>query len=614
MDPEEVNENSRDIYNSTRDEILNEIHTYIETFGAGQLAAASAEHYIMKAHDDDVIFSYESLQEFIRLIQRQGIHNLYIYSVTDDLIGGGANINDGIGEGKGGYMNIYTREAGSERREFCWNEIKEKQGFFVIVRYSFAWQDPSSDSQINVKSGRHQFVKAIGTVNLFDKVTSNPAIIVNRTSNLLSVNTHTNGTFSAIIDSQQYDVRLRGFNANGEYTGAFKPASASATNKTFLRGDGEWTNNICNTIFSTTTNTNAQSGVNGPGGTLYFYSNQTDPKNRGIYGKNADGTAVSVMVVNQDNIVTFGANSQFSKATTFNSSVYIVGATTMTGATTITKNLTVGGSGDNAVTVKINGKTLNMDAIPSSNGTTSQFLRGGGNSAPSFTNILTGSYVSSYQSSSWVKSLTDSAFTLSDATSGYGGWICGPTKNGRITISTYPSNNDILYFGYGERGRTTNSFVRQMTWDAATGYLTATRVYKAVFNDYAEYRQTIDLSPGHIVVDNDDGSLSCTTERLQPGAQVISDTFGDAMGWSEQCQTPLAVAGRVLVYTYQPRENYHAGMAVCSAPDGTVDIMTREEIKEYPDCIVGIVSEIPQYEKWGTDQVDVDGRIWIKVK
>lgn len=79
-------------------------------------------------------------------------------------------------------------------------------------------------------------------------------------------------------------------------------------------------------------------------------------------------------------------------------------------------------------------------------------------------------------------------------------------------------------------------------------------------------------------------------------------------------QTPIAVSGRVLVYPYQDRNNYHAGMAVCSAPNGTVDIMTREEIKEYPDCIIGIVSEIPDYKKWGSDQVEVNGRIWIKVK
>ena len=40
--------------------------------------------------------------------------------------------------------------------------------------------------------------------------------------------------------------------------------------------------------------------------------------------------------------------------------------------------------------------------------------------------------------------------------------------------------------------------------------------------------------------------------------------------------------------------------------------MTREEIKEYPDRIIGVVSEIPNYEKW--NGIKVNNRIWIKVK
>ena len=155
-------------------------------------------------------------------------------------------------------------------------------------------------------------------------------------------------------------------------------------------------------------------------------------------------------------------------------------------------------------------------------------------------------------------------------------------------------------------------------YTAGGGYfsknLRGNKVFNAVFNDYAEYRTTIDLEPGRVVVDNDDGSLRCADKRLMPGAQIISDTFGTCMGETDTAKTPLAVAGRVLVYTYQDRYNYHAGMAVCSATNGTVDIMTREEIRDYPDCIVGIVSEIPEYEEWGTDKVKVNGRIWIKIK
>ena len=42
--------------------------------------------------------------------------------------------------------------------------------------------------------------------------------------------------------------------------------------------------------------------------------------------------------------------------------------------------------------------------------------------------------------------------------------------------------------------------------------------------------------------------------------------------------------------------------------------MTREEIRDYPDRIVGIVSEIPNYEYWGENNIKVNNRIWIKIR
>jgi len=228
---------------------------------------------------------------------------------------------------------------------------------------------------------------------------------------------------------------------------------------------------------------------------------------------------------------------------------------------------------------------------------------------------MTGVINSSFRSSSWVNSLTNSAITLTDDTSSYGGWICGPTKNGRIAISTYSSDSDLLYFGYGERGRTTNSFARQMTWNGANGTLTATKVYGAVWNDFAEYRQG-ENSPGKVMVENGDDSISMSTKRLQPGAMICSDTYGFAIGETDECKCPIAVAGRVLAYPLEPREEYNffIGQAVCSGPDGTVSIMTKDEVKEYPECVIGYISAVPKYETWGTDNVKVDGRVWIKVK
>lgn len=146
-------------------------------------------------------------------------------------------------------------------------------------------------------------------------------------------------------------------------------------------------------------------------------------------------------------------------------------------------------------------------------------------------------------------------------------------------------------------------------------YMQSNVLYGAAWNDYAEYRETKEtIAPGRVICENGDDTLSLATERLQPGASVVSDTFGFTIGETEKAKTPIAVSGRVLVYPYEDRYSYKPGDAVCAAPNGTVSKMTREEIREYPERIVGTVSAIPEYETWGEGNVPVNGRIWIKVR
>ena len=147
-----------------------------------------------------------------------------------------------------------------------------------------------------------------------------------------------------------------------------------------------------------------------------------------------------------------------------------------------------------------------------------------------------------------------------------------------------------------------------------TGYSYFSKVYGAVWNDYAEYRSTPKVKPGQCVIETGKGDLIKSSKRLQPGANIVSDTFGFAIGETEQTKTPLAVSGRVLAYPYEDRNLYQAGDPVCSGPNGTISKMTREEVREYPERIIGTVSEIPDYEVWGTGNVKVNNRIWIKVK
>ena len=150
-------------------------------------------------------------------------------------------------------------------------------------------------------------------------------------------------------------------------------------------------------------------------------------------------------------------------------------------------------------------------------------------------------------------------------------------------------------------------------------YIYGSKVYNAVWNDYAEFREA-EVTEGGYCVTETGGEMKLSTDRLMPACRMTSDTFGSCMGETKKAKTPIAVAGRVLARTFRDRNAYHIGDAVCSAPDGRIDVMTREEIREYPDRIVGIVSEIPDYEYWigGTKEepqkIKVNGRIWIYVR
>ena len=143
--------------------------------------------------------------------------------------------------------------------------------------------------------------------------------------------------------------------------------------------------------------------------------------------------------------------------------------------------------------------------------------------------------------------------------------------------------------------------------------LQAKKLFGAVYNDYAEYRSA-EAHPGRCIIENGDGTLSLSTSRLQLGANIVSDTYGFAIGETNEATCPVAVCGRALAYPLESKELFTPGAAVCSGPEGTISLMTREEIREWPDAIIGYVSEIPTYDTWGSDNVPINGRIWIKIK
>lgn len=140
------------------------------------------------------------------------------------------------------------------------------------------------------------------------------------------------------------------------------------------------------------------------------------------------------------------------------------------------------------------------------------------------------------------------------------------------------------------------------------------RVYGAIWNDFAEYRISDENEPGRVICENGDGTLSRSHKRLQPGASIISDTFGFAIGETEYAKTPIAISGRVLAHTYEDWWTFEPGEPVCAGPNGTVSKMSRREVRKYPDRIIGTVSELPAYEYWGDNHIEVNNRIWIKLR
>lgn len=190
--------------------------------------------------------------------------------------------------------------------------------------------------------------------------------------------------------------------------------------------------------------------------------------------------------------------------------------------------------------------------------------------------------------------------------------------NATNTLNTYTSASTVKAYITGTTVDTTG--YKTLVHNSSV-YTQDTVLFGAAWNDYAEFRkdnQDEIQEPGRCVYELGNGVLALTTERLQRGCEIISDTFGFAIGQDESnnCNTPIAVSGRVLAYVYEGKDfaKNHIGWPVCSGPNGTVSIMTEEEEEKYSSRIIGTISEVPDYKFWGTKSVEVKERVWIRIK
>ena len=207
-------------------------------------------------------------------------------------------------------------------------------------------------------------------------------------------------------------------------------------------------------------------------------------------------------------------------------------------------------------------------------------------------------------------------------------YLGGPTADSKSLNSGNPfiefcdsdrsQYGQIIYTDFNNQGGS-DSFSFRSNQNDLRVY--APKLHGAVWNDYAEFRQSKITEPGRCIKETGNGELVLTTKRLEKGCEIISDTYGFAIGESDKCKTPTAAVGRVLAIPYEDKAIFkqHIGDPVCSGPNGTISVMTEEEEMRYPSRIIGTVSEIPDYDIWhagddGKLEIKVNGRIWIRIR
>jgi hypothetical protein len=128
-------------------------------------------------------------------------------------------------------------------------------------------------------------------------------------------------------------------------------------------------------------------------------------------------------------------------------------------------------------------------------------------------------------------------------------------------------------------------------------------MHGAAWNDYAENRhfkgtEDIDEIAGHVVCEDGKGNLVLSTERLQPCSYVVSDTYGMTIG---EGNVHVAVAGKALVCV---DDHVDLGDCITAGENGIGAKMSRPEIINYPDRILGVVVEVPENN---------EGKVWVKI-
>lgn len=196
---------------------------------------------------------------------------------------------------------------------------------------------------------------------------------------------------------------------------------------------------------------------------------------------------------------------------------------------------------------------------------------------------MTGVIKSTYTSSTWINGVTNAI--LKGEYTGYGAILSMPVKDGRVSLSSYPANDNNIYFGYATTAQInagTNSFNKQMFWDAAnnnlhagvfTGYLSGNA---STASKWATARTLTIGNTGKSV----DGSGNVSWTLAEIGAatsghthtlSLVSDTGTSSITLAHGGKYKLTAGGNSVIFTLptdnntNPANYYWANVKVSAA-------------------------------------------------
>lgn len=148
------------------------------------------------------------------------------------------------------------------------------------------------------------------------------------------------------------------------------------------------------------------------------------------------------------------------------------------------------------------------------------------------------------------------------------------------------------------------------------GYLYATRVYNAVWNDIVDFidtKEQIEIELGKAYCRSSDGHHAPSSSYMPSGLLgITSDTYGFGVGHKSDTTTtqlPIAIGGIVLAHV---DKEYETGTPLTATYDGALTEMGINDRARHPERIIATYYRPEEAETW--NGITVNGRHWVRVR